>query len=221
VAEDTGLSFTDPTFAKVQMTPKHAGCLTEFSRNMLLQPSKDIESLIREDFAAVLARAVDSVAINGGGANEPDGILQTSGLDTTVSDADTWAEILSLIEICELENAEGGAFLTDPSVVRLYRSIAKVSSTDSVMIMQSPTELAGYPLASTNLVPFASSSTHKLIFGNFADVLLGYWSELDILVNPYESSAYAKGNVQVRGMLTCDVAIRHIESFAASINITV
>ena len=226
VAEDTGLSLSDPTFSKIQLQPKHAGCLTEFSRNMLLQSSPDIEQLIRSDFAAVLARAVDSVAINGGGANEPDGILQTSGLDVTTAmgSAPTWADVLSLIELVELGLSESSAFLTHPSVVRKLRSTAKVSSTDSVMIMQSPAMLADYPLASTTLVPINTTptpDTYKLIFGNFADVLLGYWSELDILVNPYESSAYAKGNVQVRGMLTCDVAIRHIESFAACTDIEV
>jgi hypothetical protein len=43
----------------------------------------------------------------------------------------------------------------------------------------------------------------------------------DLLVNPYESTAYSKGNVSVRGIVTMDVAIRHIESFAASIDVGV
>jgi hypothetical protein len=41
------------------------------------------------------------------------------------------------------------------------------------------------------------------------------WSELDILVNPFESAAYSKGNVQIRAMVTVDIAVRHPESFAA------
>ena len=88
------------------------------------------------------------------------------------------------------------------------------------MIMEDPGQLAGYPMASTNLVPSnlskgTGNNLSALIFGNFNDLLLGYWSEFDLLVNPYESTAYAKGNVQVRGMLTMDVAVRHPESFAA------
>ena len=35
------------------------------------------------------------------------------------------------------------------------------------------------------------------------------------VVNPYESTAYAKGNVQIRGMLTMDVQVRQPASFAA------
>ena len=77
------------------------------------------------------------------------------------------------------------------------------------MVMEAPRTLAGYPVSMTSLVPAST-----IIFGNWADLLLGFWSELDILVNPYESTAYSKGNVQVRAMATCDVALRHAESFA-------
>ena len=47
-------------------------------------------------------------------------------------------------------------------------------------------------------------------------MLSGYWSAFDLLVNPYESAAYAKGNVQVRAMMTCDIAVRYAESFSAA-----
>ena len=79
VAENAALSAADMEFAKVQMTPKHVGCLVEYSRNMIQQSSPDIEQLVRDDFAGVLAREVDDVAIEGGGSNEPTGIIQTSG----------------------------------------------------------------------------------------------------------------------------------------------
>jgi HK97 family phage major capsid protein len=223
VADNAAISATDGSFDKVSMTPKHVGARTEFSRNMLLQSSPDIEALVRDDFAAILARAVDLAAIQGGGSNEPVGILETPNLNT-VADASTWAKVLQLIETVEMENAEGSAWLTDPRVVRKLRSTAKVSSTDSVMIMQSPNELAGYPLISSSIVPGGSLSPLGdgiLIFGQWSDLLLGYWSVFDLLVNPYESTAYSKGNVQVRGIITADVAVRHIESFAASTDVTV
>jgi hypothetical protein len=64
---------------------------------------------------------------------------------------------------------------------------------------------------STTLMPSGVA-----IFGNWADLLFGYWSAFDLLVNPYESAAYSKGNISVRAMLTCDVAVRRPESFAVS-----
>lgn len=47
--------------------------MTELSRNMLLQTSPDLEALVRSDFAAILAEAIDKAAIVGGGVNEPTG----------------------------------------------------------------------------------------------------------------------------------------------------
>ncbi|MCC6611176.1 MAG: phage major capsid protein [Burkholderiales bacterium] len=224
VAEDSALTSVDPTFAKVQLTPKNAGALAEFSRNVLLQSSPDVEQLLRSDFAAILANALDVAAINGSGGTDPTGILNTSSVDTsTVAAPLTWAKVLQLIELVENANAEGNGWVTTPGVVRLLRSTAKVTSTDSVMIMQERDSLAGYPLQATQNVPrtLGSPATdHALIFGNWADLLIGFWSELDVLVNPYETTAYSKGNVKIRAMMTCDIAVRHAESFAACVDVT-
>jgi HK97 family phage major capsid protein len=223
VAENAALSASDFEHDPVTLA---VGCLAEFSRNLLLQSSPDVEDLLRSDFAKQLAQAIDQAAIKGGGSNEPTGILATSGigsvsLGTPDGGAPTWGGVISLIAEVEIDNAVGGAFLTNPKAVKKMRSTAKVASTDSVMIMESPNMLAGYPLASTNNVPStlvegdSGATLSALIFGDFSDLLLGYWSELDILVNPYESTAYTKGNVMVRGMATCDVKLRHPQSFAA------
>jgi HK97 family phage major capsid protein len=224
VADNGALSASDPNLDKVQLTPKHAGVITEFSRNTLLQSSPDIEQLLRMDFASLLAQALDKVAIAGGGSNQPSGVL-ASGLNTSVTmgASPTWAKVLEIVEKVEMGNAEGSAWVTTPSVVRKLRSTAKVGSTDSVMIQESPNALAGFPLVATNNVPGDLTASpqikHRLIFGDWSDVLIGFWSELDVLVNPYESTAYSKGNVQIRGMMTCSVAVRHAEAFAACIDL--
>ena len=132
----------------------------------------------------------------------------------------TWPLVIDLIAEVEIDNAEGSAFMTNSKVVKSARKTAKVATTDSVMVMEGPTALAGFPVASTNLVPSdltkgAGSDLSALLFGNWADLILAFWSELDVLVNPFETTAFKKGNVQVRGMLTMDVAVRHPESFAA------
>ena len=231
VSENSALSASDLQFDKVQMTPKHAGALTELSRNMLQQSSPDIEALVRHDFAGTLAGAVDKVAIQGGSTNEPTGILETEGIGGVAmgdnGGAIDWDSVIDLIAELEVDDAEGTAFLTNPKVVKSGRKTLKVSGDAGAgFVISDPRRLAGYALASTNLVP---SNLYKgtsegvcsaLIFGNFADLLIGYWSAFDLLVNPYESTAYTKGNILVRAMLTCDVAVRHAESFAAIQDLT-
>ena len=225
IAEDAALGASDPGFAKVQMEMKTVGCLSEYSRNLLIQSDPSVEQLLRMDFAQVIARAVDAAALNGAGGDEPTGILNTSGLDTTpaMGSAPTWADVLTLIELIEDANAEGSGFATHPSAVRLLRSTLRAASTDSRMLMESPTELAGYPLQATTGMPSTLGSPPAdaaLVFGNWNDIMIGYWSGVDFLTNPFESASYARGNVKVRALLTADVAVRHIESFAACTDLT-
>jgi HK97 family phage major capsid protein len=221
VAENAALTVSDPAVDQISLSPKHVGGYTEYSRNMLLQSSPDIEEMLRDDFAKVIARAIDAAAIKGGGSNEPTGIMSTSNVATVTMTTPTWTTVLQLIEEVEADDALSGSlgFAGNSHVTRKLRSTAKVSSTDSVMIQEDPNTLAGYPYVSSSLVPVdASSPSDKtsLIFGNWNDLLIGFWSEFDFLVNPYESTAYTKGNVLVRGMASCDVKLRHVESFAFS-----
>jgi HK97 family phage major capsid protein len=56
-------------------------------------------------------------------------------------------------------------------------------------------------------------NTGKLILGDWSQVMLGIWSEVDILVNPFSETAYSKGNVLVRAMSTVDIAVRQPTAF--------
>ena len=227
VAENTALTPSDAQFEKISLTPKHCGALAEYSRNMLLQASPDVEQLMRNDLAAMLGEAVDLAAIAGPGTgNQPKGILPTAGIGSVAAGANgaaiTWANVIDLIGAVETANATGTGFLTNSKVTKSARKTLKTTTdTSSNMVMTSPNELAGYQLQATNLCPSnltkgtSTGVCSALIFGNWADMLLGYWSALDVLINPYESTAYSKGNVQIRAMLTMDVQIRQAASFAA------
>jgi HK97 family phage major capsid protein len=191
--------------------------MTELSRNMLQQSSPDVEQLVRNDFAQILGSALDSVGIQGGGANEPTGILANGSVTEVSPFTASWADVQKLIGTVIDENADGTAFLTHPRVKRELRTTEKVDgSPEHGFIMDSRETLDGYTVSPTTLVPVTAGTpdTAPLIFGDFSDLLIGFWSELDVLVNPYEGAAYSKGNVKLRAMMTADVAIRHTESFA-------
>ena len=55
-----------------------------------------------------------------------------------------------------------------------------------------------------------------MIAGDWSQMMLGIWSEVDILVNPFAETAYNKGNVLVRAMSTVDIACRHPEAFVVA-----
>ena len=64
-------------------------------------------------------------------------------------------------------------------------------------------------------------NTGKLIAGDWSQVMLGIWSEIDILVNPFAETAYSKGNVLVRAMSTVDIAVRQPTAFVFADDVTI
>ena len=65
----------------------------------------------------------------------------------------------------------------------------------------------------SNLTQGTRSNLSAVIYGNFADLLIGLYGTLEILVDPYTD--FAKGNVGDRALQSIDIAVRHAETFAA------
>lgn len=226
IAENTALSGSQPEFGKISMTPKHVGALVEWSRNMILQSSPDIEQLMRNDLSRVLAEAIDKAALRGTGGVQPVGVLHTQGIGLVdMQDGPTWGDILAVIAAVENANApDGNGWTASPNVKRKLRMTPKqTGGTEGNFLMTEPNSLAGYPFLTSTLAPQANSSPddEPIIFGYWPDLLIGYWGALDILINPFADSVYSKGNVLCRALMSCDVEVRHPESFAASETVNV
>lgn len=223
VAENAPITASDPSFGKVSLTPRHCGAITEFSRNMLLQSSMDVEMLVRTDLAALLAETLDMAAVAGTGAgSQPRGVLNQAGIGSVAMGANgaalTFDAVADLMGVVADVNAELGmlSYLTN---TRVRRAAAKLKDSQNRPLGMDVV-FQGMPRAFSNVVPNnltkgTGTNLSAMLYGNWSDLLLGYWSEIDILTNPFESSAYARGNVQVRAMLTADIAVRNAASFAA------
>ena len=218
VAESGALTASDMTFGKKTLAPKHVGALSEMSRQLIQQSSPDIEQLLRDDMAFALAQAIDSAMIKGGGANEPTGILATVGIQTASLSTLNYANVLAMLKLAEMVNSESAAWITSPQVMAKLRGTLK--ATGIAGYLSEAGQLADLPISSTKQVPL-NTTTGQLILGDFSQVMLGIWSELDLLINPFDSTAYARGGVLVRAMATCDIAIRHPEAFVVASDIVV
>jgi HK97 family phage major capsid protein len=194
---------------------------------MLISGNPAIETLVRRDMARTLAGAIDDEALNGGGAPEPTGILNTGSINTTAfSAAPTWAKVLEMVELVGVDNALMGslAFMGNAATQQELRTTLVTATYGDRMIMEDPNQLAGYPFFLTNYLagdPTSSPAVDGvLLFGNFEDLLLGYWTALDLVVNPYHTTVYAKGGVLILAMQDTDVTVRHPESFCTGTAIT-
>ena len=66
----------------------------------------------------------------------------------------------------------------------------------------------------SNLTKGSSSGVcSAMIFGNWADLLIGQWGGLDILVDKFTNGT--SGGTRVIALLDMDIAVRRIASFAA------
>lgn len=211
IAENSPVPGGEMAFDSVTLGPKHVGGKTEMSRQLLQQSSPDIEQLVRDDLAFLIAKQIDRAIIAGTGANnEPLGVMNFTGAQTgTLSDLN-WKAVLDMVQQLEDEEIFAGAWLTTGTAKTVLASTLK------------ETGLPGYLLEGGRMADRSLSVTRALagdetgepvILGDFSQILLGVWSELDILVNPFAEPAYSRGGVQVRAMATVGTACRHEQAF--------
>lgn len=231
VAENVAPTESEPAFDQVTMSPKTVGTFTDISRKLLIQSSSDVEGLVRNDLARVMALEIDRAGINGAGTGgEPKGVLKQSSIGDvaggTNGAAPTWANMISLWSTTAVANADFGStgYLTNAKVVGKLMQTLKGSSTMDFIMTAFPdangmTNLAGARCGVSNQVPSnltkgtSSGVCSAIIFGNWADLLIGQWGALDILVDPYTGSA--AGTTRVRVLQDVDIAVRHAASFTA------
>jgi HK97 family phage major capsid protein/HK97 family phage prohead protease len=231
VGENSAPSESAQTFSQVTMSPKTLASFTDISRKLAIQSDPSVEQIIREDILQSFARKIDEVAIEGGGANEPTGILGTNGIGSvaigTNGGAVTFASLVNLEREVAIDNALMGnlAFLTNPKVVASMRNRPRqTSGVEGNFILNDTNVLLGYNVASTTLVPSdltkgtASGVCSAMIFGNFSDLMIGMWNSPDVLVDPYTGSS--AGTIRIAAFQEVDVKVRHAESFAAIKDIT-
>jgi HK97 family phage major capsid protein len=218
VGEDGQLTATDATFDDVTLSPKTVGAISSYSRRTLINASPGIEQIVRNDLAAVLASAIDREALLGDGAsNRPTGVLNATGVHSLTLAGPTWAQVLAFAGAIQTADADVGglAWVSNPTAVVKLRSTLVAASTDSRMIMTDPDNLAGYRFLTTTAIPdIGSPGTDTVLFGAWSQLLVAYWSGVDLLTNPYEPDSFSRGRVAIRVMRDCDVAVRHGRSFA-------
>lgn len=224
VAEGQAPTESAAAIGQVAMSPKTVGAFTDISRKLLLQSSIDVESFVSTDLAMVLGLAIQRAAIAGGGvANEPVGILAriaASVVGGANGGAPTWDDVVDLETAVSVANADVGtlAYLTNAKVRgKLKKTFVDGPGTGERVWQKGSEPLNGYRAAVTNAVPSnitkgTGTNLSALIFGNFADLVIGMWGGLDLMVDPYTHST--TGTVRVTALQDVDVGVRNEESFS-------
>ena len=228
VAEGGAPTVTRQTVDQVALNPKTIGAFTDISRRLLAQASLDVENFVRTDLATVLALAIDFAALHGVGAsNQPRGIANTAGIGVVIGGANglapNWGHIVGLETEVAIDNADVGnlSYMTNPRVRGRLKTTSK-AGTEALMVWGENAEpLNGYRAFVTSqvrsdLTRGTGTNLSAIFFGNWADLIIGHWGTLDILVDPYTGGT--SGTVRVIALQDVDVAVRQPMSFAAMLD---
>ncbi len=229
VTEGNPVSESQATFGQVTMTPKTVGMLTDYTRRLLLQSSLDIEMLVRMDLINGLAVEVDRAGLNGSGAaGQPTGLLNTAGIGAVVGGANgaapTYEHLVDLESAVANANADVGAlgYCTNARVRGKLKKTQMFSGTNGVPVWQG-NELNGYRTAVSNNMPntltkgTANGICSAIAYGDWSELLIGFWSGVDLILDPYTGAT--AGTRRVIALQDCDVAVRRAASFAAMVDV--
>jgi HK97 family phage major capsid protein len=220
VGEHSAPTASDATFGKVRAAPKTVAGLTEVSRRLILQTSASIEALLRRMLGDQLALAMDRAAINGDGILAPLGLLNmpsiptlalgTNGLAPT---ADHMADMIGMTDSANVTAPR--QFLTTQKV----RKVAMKAKDGQNRPFGVPAFFQDQPATFSNQVPSnltkgSGTDLSAVVYGDFSELYLLFWSAVDILVNPYADSVASKGGVLVHSFLDMNVIVRRPAAFA-------
>jgi HK97 family phage major capsid protein len=227
VGENVDVTNSKLAFGLVNMIPRTIGVRVPVSRRAMIQSSPDIENLVRLDMAESVALGMDYTIGYGTGSNgQPLGIINTAGIGSvTLADgtaitfpanlgggsgnSGNWGDYVDLETAIAANNLDAGSmrYVMNSSVRGALKQTLRAASAGSDYIMTDAGEINGYPVTVSNQM-----QTNDVLFGNFADCVVGMWSGLDLIVDPYSQSASGQTIITVHQDF--DVAVRRPQSFA-------
>jgi HK97 family phage major capsid protein len=205
----------------LQFTLKTVGVNQGITRQMLKQTSMDVEGIVRGDIFASLADAIDLAGLAGTGSsnNQPAGLIGTSGVGTetlAAANSPAWSDVVNMeTAVAEAKALRGSlAYIAHPTLIGNMKQTLKASGVSGFVAENG--QVNGYGLFSSNNA--IASSVKRIIFGNFAELMVGLWGGIEVVADPYTYSR--KGIVSVTAFQDVDVQLRHPASFVASTNPT-
>ena len=230
VAENVAPTETDVELGQLSMTPHELAALIPISQRLMFQTSNAFEGMIRDHMARTHALKLDEAIFKGvGAAGQPLGIANLSGTGSVnFNGVDALSQATSTLamsdalsameEQVDIQNALQGSlgYVAHPTAAHVMR---KIKDADGMPILRSgdvndrPTRKDLYGYAFETSTQLSAADGGDLIFGNWADAMVGQWGTLVIDTSDVAGNAFFRRQVYVRAVLTVDTAFMHPESF--------
>ncbi len=213
LGEDEDATESNLDLGQIHLSAKTVAAYSEITRKLMVQSSLDVEALVRTDLAKALALTLDRAGYYGTGTDkQPLGIANHTGVHAVgfAAAQPTFAELVYMETQIALNNADVASMAYVGNAA--FRGHAKTTLkfpgvNGSGTIWEPGNTVNGYRTEITNQV-----TTGDVFMGNFADLLIGMWGGLELLVDPYTNSK--KGKLRVVVFQDVDFALRRTQSFS-------
>ena len=202
--ETSETAATDMTFTHVKLSPKRLSCVVDVSKQFLLQDSASAEAVIREEIYASINSKLEKTFLGSeqGTNNMPEGIFYNGGTPLPVI-----TEYKGLTDIeAEVENAnvDGNVvYLLSPKAKSMLRNLMK-NENYAHHIYENGTVDGTQALSTSNI------SEKRFAFGDFSNVVIANWGNLDLTVDPMTKAS--SGLVRLVVNFYCDVKVLRPEA---------
>lgn len=227
VGEKQTIPESEGTFDKIAMSPKKLAVITKATFEMLQQSSIDLEALMRSRLLRGLALELDrTIGFGTGIGAQPLGIVSHPEVRSitlgTNGGALDWAAVVAMQTELFSRNATGsfGYIVNERTRGKLMTTLDQNTGGGRWIWqsngMSNEGYIAGYRAHCSNQIPnnLVKGTANNLtaaFFGDFSNILLGMWSGMDIMANPY--SEFDKAIIQIRAMQLVDLQLTRGDFF--------
>jgi HK97 family phage major capsid protein/HK97 family phage prohead protease len=222
IAEAGTATASELVLSQLTLSPKTLAGYEEYSKQLLLQSTPDVETLVRQDLADGIAVKIDNAILWGTGANNPTGIRYTSGIGTanpTAGTAVVYADALRFQSTVAAANAGGPdafTYLATPAVAALLMGKPRFASQGDTPIWQG--NMWEGQIAMTRALSSNQIGSACMLAGDFTQAVLAQWAGLEVEVNPYAN--FQAGIIGVKATMFADVGVRQAGAFAIGTGMT-
>ena len=235
IGEGQPITEDEGTFDKISLSPKKLACLTKMTYEMVNQSSIDIENYARNRLIRGLGLELDrTIGFGTGIGEEPLGIVSHPEVLSIVLGENggelSWSALVDMIAEVDDRNALiGGNFgwvVNARTKAKLMKTLDDPTGGTGTWIWQNNSQvegsIAGYRARCSNQIPNnlikgTASNLSAIFFGDFSNVLLGIWSGLDVMVDPYSESQNAIYRIIAKQLV--DLELTRGEFFACATDV--
>lgn len=211
-SENSQLTGSNPTFGQKTLSPHRIGAKVPISKQLIQQSGTNVESIVRNDIAQVIALEVDRQCLHGnsGTAGEIIGLANTNNINTVTFGATaTWAKAIEFETDVAAANGDIGtmAYLADAATRGAWKGIKKDSGS-GIFIWEN-NMVNGYRAEVSQQV-----SGSVVFFGVWNQLLIGEFGAIDVVVD--NLTLADKHQVQLVVNYLSDMVVRQPAAFSVS-----